>query len=603
MNRSITPGALALAALCISPSSLYAQHAVALTDHAPRSLTGVRFRFMADGPIRGGFSLARDRLLFGTENGTAYAIDSQTGRLRWQRALGSPVLSTPTIVGTRVYLTTWDNRLHAIDAASGRQLWRRDLGRTIGPNDYWEYYVSSPVVAGGRLYVGSGSGRVFAIDPASGKIGWSADVGARVRTTPLIDGDKVIVGTMSGHVVALDRRDGHRLWRFATVGAAQDYAFKHNDTRSVVTQPVVAGGLVIAGGRDGNIYGIDLRTGAERWRETHDGGSWILGLASDPTVFYSGSGSAFIVQAADVATGKERWRTSTTNNAMFGGLAKAGETLVSNGIMGHLYGFDSASGAKLWDFRLPDMSFSSPLVADQLVYTGSDDGSVIAIETSGRPPAKLDHYVFSYTGEPPQSTFWFRPEMLAAIRGAFLTSGYAGLGNADLKAGLATPLTDKGRKIIVVADQRFPAGIDGPQLRAFVDGGGVLVLIAADPLNYEFDDTGNPVKVDEDKDKAAFGIDPQDRERDNGYNVSTYSAAGRRLGLSGDFVNQPWARPDQVSVVLASDRSGMATAWIKRFGKGGMLIKLPLPRFRTIDLSPYIDAIDLIASGNDGQSR
>ena len=356
-------------------------------------MTGIRFRFVADGPLRGGFGLSGERLLFGTETGSFYAVDAKTGRSLWRRSVGSPVSSTPAVLGNHAFFTSWDNALRSVDVASGRELWRRDLGRTVGPNDYWEYYVSSPVLDGGRLYVASGSGRVFAIDPTSGKTIWAADVGARVRATPLVTGDEVIVGTMSGHVIALARRDGRQMWKFATVGAAHDFSFKHNDTRSVVTQPILVRDVVIAGGRDGNIYGIDLRTGAGRWQETHDGGSWILGLASDSTAFYSGSGSALIVQAADPATGQEIWRVPV-GNALFGGLAKAGDVLVSNGSSGVIFGFDTHSGAQLWRVTQSDMSLSSPLVAPGVIFTGADDGTVIAMDTSAAPAPKLDRYVF-----------------------------------------------------------------------------------------------------------------------------------------------------------------------------------------------------------------
>ena len=60
-------------------------------------------------------------------------------------------------------------------------------------------------------------------------------------------------------MIAVDRASGRPLWRFATEGAAHDFAFNENDTRSVVTAPIVVGDTVIAGGRDGNIYGIDSR--------------------------------------------------------------------------------------------------------------------------------------------------------------------------------------------------------------------------------------------------------------------------------------------------------------------------------------------------------
>ena len=449
-------------------------------------MIGVRFRFAADGPVRGGFALAAHRLLFGTEAGSFYAVDAGNGRLLWSRGIGSPMLSTPLIVNDRAYITTRDNKLRAYDTASGKELWQRQLGLTLSANDYWDYYVSSPIFSEGRLYVGSGDGRLYAVEPGTGRLLWSVDIGSPIRTTPVIDGNRIVVGTMSGHVVAIDRRARTQLWRFATQGAAHDFAFKKNDTRSVVTTPIIVGDVVIAGGRDGNIYGIDLKTGVERWHETHDGGSWILGLASEGPTFFSGSGSAFIMQAADVTTGKELWRTPT-GNAMFGGIAKAGDVLVANGSNGNLFGFDARSGVQLWRFHLPDTALSSPLVAAGVVYTGADDGSVFAIDTSTGAAPRFDRFVFAFTDEPAASFFSFTREALEGIGGRFLTSGYAPLGNSELAKALTEPMNDRRRKIIVLADTRLPADVDARRLRRFLDGGGMLVLIGPDPLVYSFD--------------------------------------------------------------------------------------------------------------------
>jgi eukaryotic-like serine/threonine-protein kinase len=584
----------ALAALFLTaPVAAPAQLALSLTDQPPRSISGIRFRFIADSAVRGGLGLDDNRLLFGTEGGSFYAIDARDGRELWRQAAGSPVLSTPAVLGSRAYFTTWDNALHAIDVASGRELWRADLGPTLGTNDYWEYYVSSPVIVDDRLYVGSGSGRVFALDPESGRIAWSADLRARVRTTPLVVPGKVIVGTMGGHVIALDSRDGHQLWKFASEGAAHDFAFKHNDTRSIVTPPILVGQTVIAGGRDGNIYGIDLATGTGRWKETHDGGSWILGLAADPTVFYSGSGSAFIMQAADVATGKELWR-SPTGSALFGGVAKAADVLVSNASLGNLFAFDT-KGKELWRLRLPDMSFASPLVAPGAIYTGADDGSVIAVDTNTSPGVPHDRYVYTFTNQPEAGSFWFRPEVVAALKGQFDAAGYTAAGNADLAGLLSAPVGDKGRKIVVIGDTRLPDNVDAPLLRKFVDGGGILVLVGPNPLAFKFDESGAPVAQDEEGAAAALGLAAADIERDNGYNVSTYVPQARPYGLAGTFVANRWTPADKVSVPLALDRSGMATAWIKRFANGGLIIALPVARNRPEDLTPVINAIGLIA--------
>lgn len=569
----------------------HAQYALSSTVRSARSLTGVAFHFIADGPVRGGFALAGGRLLFGTENGTLYAIDRTSGKLRWQHSVGSPILSTPAVFNQTAYFTTWGNELFAVDVSTGRERWHRDLGGDRGTSDYWEYYVSSPRIAEGRLYVGSASGRLFAIEPATGRTIWSFDADARIRTTPALTDDAEIIGTMAGKVIAVDR-SGHVRWRFATVGAGQDFSFKNNDTRSVVTMPIVSGDTVIAGGRDGNIYGIDLRSGRERWRETHDGGSWILGLSADPGRFYSGSGSAFIMQAADPATGKEIWRTPT-NTAMFGDIAKTGDILVSNGINGTLAGFDAHTGKEEWRFGLPDRALSSPLAAPGMIYTGADDGSVYALETSEAAPTQFDRSIFTYTDEPAGSAFWFKPEAKSAIFGAFDAAGYSSLGNADLPRALASPITKSGPRLIVLADSRLPDAVDGKQLRSFLDGGGTLVLLGVDPLIYDFDADGAVKGADEDRSKAAFGIDPADRERDYGYNVSTFTFAGRRLGLSGNFIASGWANPAQVTTVLARDRSANATAWIKRFANGGLLINIPVERLRATELSRYPNAVDL----------
>lgn len=594
LTRAATGICLIVAALG-GHGSAHAQNAISATEQSPRSATGIRFHIIVDGPVRGGFALDGTRLLFGTEAGTIYALDSRDGHVLWQRKAGSPALSTPAIFGDRAFFTTWDNKLHALATKSGRELWSRNLGRTLGQTDYWEYYVSSPVVAGARLYVGSGSGRLFSIDPASGKIAWSTDLGARVRSTPALTANAVIVGTNSGHVIAVDRATGRRLWRFATEGAAHDFAFGDNDTRSAVTRPIAIGDTVIAGGRDGNIYGIDLRTGAQRWRETHDGGSWILGFAAGPSAFYSGSGSALIVQAADPMTGREYWRTPTAN-AMFGGLARAGDVLVSNGSNGHLFAFDAATGAQLWRLRLADMALSSPLIAPGVIFTGADDGSVYAMETSSAAAPRFNRYVYSFTNQPDPGFFWLKADRIETIRGGLAAAGFAKIGNDELMRALASPVTPKGRKIVVLADTRLPDMVDGAALRHFLDGGGILALLGPDPLVYSFGPSGAPDNVHVEREKAAFGLDGTDKERDYGYNVSTFTRNARALGLSGSFVSIGWQKPSQVSVVLGTDRSGMATAWVKRFAGGGLLIDLPLSRYGTIDIPRFADAVDLAAA-------
>lgn len=583
--RAFAAAIFMLLSLCVTPAS---------AAEEPRSIDSVRFRFKADGPVRGGLSAADGKLLFGTENGTFYALDARTGITLWQAKVGSGIASVPAVRNGLVYFSSWDNALHALDIQSGRERWKSALGTDVGTTNYWDFYSSSPTLVDNSIYVGSGNGRLYALDASSGQTQWSSDAGARIRTTPAVAGNKVVFGTLSGHVIALDRATGKRLWDFATQGAAQDFSFKGNDTRSVITAPIIQDGIVVAGGRDGNVYGIDLATGKERWKETHDGGSWILGLNESPGRVYSSSGSAFIMQATDLRTGKEIWRSPTAGNAMFGGIVKAGDVLVSNGMKGNLFGFDASSGQQLWRFRLPDAAFGTPTIADGAVFTASDDGSVVAINGSANDPTGFKRLVYSFTDEPAASLYWFTPDALASIKGSFVGAGYTPIGNAELSAALSGP--DAGRTILAVADTRFADGIDGSAIRRFLDAGGKLVLVGPNPVAYSFDPkTGEPQTVDEDKAAAAFGMTALPHERDYGWHVGQYTPDAALLGLTGQLVSNGPMAPDQVSMVLARDRFGMASAWAKQFPNGGLLVQLPVSRNRPQDLSAIVDAVDIIA--------
>jgi outer membrane protein assembly factor BamB len=205
----------------------------------------------------------------------------------------------------------------------------------------------------------------------------------------------VVFGTQSGHVVALHERDGRPAWDFATDGASRTFDDRDNDTTSVPGAPTLVGGSVFVGGRDGFLYALDLASGRERWRRTHDGSSWILSTASDGRRLYVGSGSALIVQAVDPATGDELWR-APTRGAVFAPLALGGGAVVYADFSGTLQALDAATGRALWQFPMGGRSLSAPVVAEGAVFAASDQGVLYAIEGAvrrarciGRPPNRV----------------------------------------------------------------------------------------------------------------------------------------------------------------------------------------------------------------------
>ena len=82
------------------------------------------------------------------------AVDSKTGRPKWEFNTEKEVYASPTVSNGVVYVGSIDGGLYALDARSGHELWRFKMGNAM---------VSSPQVADGVLYVASHDGYIYAI--------------------------------------------------------------------------------------------------------------------------------------------------------------------------------------------------------------------------------------------------------------------------------------------------------------------------------------------------------------------------------------------------------------------------------------------------------
>ncbi|MCE9659818.1 MAG: PQQ-binding-like beta-propeller repeat protein [Burkholderiales bacterium] len=553
---------------------------------APRRLLGVRFSFTAGAPIRGTPAVAAGSVYFGSADGTVYALDAASGKERWRVALGSGVSASPCVVDGTVFVTSRDGRLHALAAADGARRWGADLGRDRDSRNYWDFYTSSPVAFAAALYVGSGDGHVRAFDLRSGRLLWSHDAGSRVRSTPAVSDSTVVVGTMSGHVLALDRQSGSLRWRFATEGASRSFADRENDTTSVFGSASIADGVVAIGGRDGFAYGIDLASGALKWKTTHDGSSWILSSAVQDGQLYLASGSAAIVQAADLQSGAERWRFAT-GGAVFGSPAIAGSVLLVSDFSGALHAIDKTSGAALWRFPLGDRAFSSPVVAGRVVYAAADEGTLYALDVAddaGPPPPPPARYVYWEPKQAGDAFAWFRNDVDVAIRGSFESAGYRRVDRAGLAELMSAQVDKGGRSVVVFAANRVPPALLAPGdasalLRRYLEAGGRIVFLGANPVGFKYEpDSGDLVDFDPAGAARILGLRYPPLEQERGYHVSAATAEGRAWGLRGQQVGTGAIAPGEVSVVLAVNEYGLATSWVKRFGsRGGALVQLTAP--------------------------
>jgi outer membrane protein assembly factor BamB len=122
----------------------------------------------------------------------------------------------------------------------------------------WETSVGSsqtfnfhPAVAGDAVYAASHSGNLSKIDLATGKKVWEVSVPERLAIGPGSDGRTTVAVGIKGTVYAFDD-SGKSLWK-VSIGS------------EVLSEPVVAGGVVVVRTLDNRFVGLDAQTGTRKW--------------------------------------------------------------------------------------------------------------------------------------------------------------------------------------------------------------------------------------------------------------------------------------------------------------------------------------------------
>lgn len=406
-----------------------ANHSGVASSTAPRQMPQVKWSFPTGDRIVSSPVWFDGLVIFGSDDGNVYAVEAASGRQRWMHRTGGPVPATPAVAGGRVFVPSYDGRLHALDARSGELLWKYATGgerrfearglhgmqpRTQTIADPFDVFLSSPVVVDGLVVFGSGDGKLHAVEAASGQMRWTFATGDVVHSSPAYADGVFYVGGWDSRFYAVDAATGRERWRFQ---AGQDPLI-HNQV-GFQGSAAVAGGLVYVGGRDSKLYALDAKTGEQRW-VFPTGASWVISspAVTRGRVMFATSDSS-LYHVVDAATGAPVLQNST-RAFVFSSPVVAGDVVLTGVLNGSLQARDFTSGEVLWTFRVEaarrnlgwvlraDGSFnapllygsawreaplvaterqfsvgsffSTPLVVDGVVYIGSADGRMYALQ-------------------------------------------------------------------------------------------------------------------------------------------------------------------------------------------------------------------------------
>jgi len=321
------------------------------------ALTGVKWTFHGAGRFISSPTVDGSTIYIGSTAGLLYAIDRESGSEKWKFSAKSRIASTPAAAGGMVYFGAYDGNFYAVDAETGQLKWkfategeRRFAGTHLHGSqpakelmpDPFDCYLSSPVVWEGAVYFGSGDGNIYALDAATGTLKWKFKTGDVVHASPAIAYGKVYIGSWDSYFYALDAASGKEFWKYKT-GEDQEI---HNQV-GIQSSAAVVDGVVYFGCRDAHLYALDAKTGEKRWAFGTKG-SWVIASPA-------------------VRDGRVYFATSDS---------------------GLVYGLDAKSGDVAFSLNLQRWpSFSSPAVAGDMLYEGSNSGQLNAVDLMNRKVA------------------------------------------------------------------------------------------------------------------------------------------------------------------------------------------------------------------------
>ena len=338
-----------------------------------------------------------DTIYLGSTDGNFYALDVETGYMRWVFKSRAAINSIPFADSDTVYFGSNDGHVYAVDREEGTEKWSFDTGHTVRstvtryddwvmftsdvgatyllstygeeqhriPNLVWLYHTFQ--VYDGVMYFAPGPTsrpRSFgAYDLNQRAYLWIVDVAeidAYWYSFPALDGDSLYYGTVTPlgdtwelTYYAHDRLSGLRNWQYydtADFGSRMDMParelLRENSELLDFAAPSLWRRLVIYTSGDTTVRAFDARTGERVWRQRFD-----YCTSSAPTV---------------------------AGNRVYFGLR--GDPHVLGGRSPRLVCMLARSGKIVWEMDVEGEILSAPVVAGKWVIFGTSENLFYVLE-------------------------------------------------------------------------------------------------------------------------------------------------------------------------------------------------------------------------------
>jgi outer membrane protein assembly factor BamB len=318
-------------------------------------------------------------------------------KLLWQVNDIGDGFSTPSVVGTRIYLMSnrgMENEfVQALSTQDGKVVWTTRVGKVGNPDQDPPFPKarSTPTVDGNLLYALGSDGDLVCLEAKNGKIIWQKNLRKEFggkpgewayAESPLVDGDVVVVtpGGEQATMVALNKKTGAMIWKSAVPGG---------DSAEYTSAIIVQGG-----GRkqyvqflNKGMVGVDAKTGQFLWRykDVAKGPAQYFSPVASGEYIYGGAlsiGGGLVrlkPEGAGVAAEQVYFARGLPNG--IGGAVVVGDYLYGTEIAGQaLVAVEFTTGKVKW--KAENFGRASVAYADGHLYLHNWEGDYVLVEAT-----------------------------------------------------------------------------------------------------------------------------------------------------------------------------------------------------------------------------
>ena len=350
------------------------------------------WKFNTGDKIRSSPVIADGVVYEGSNTGCVYALNASNGDLLWQYNSGSNIDGSPAIANGIVYIgILWDGHngyVSALNATNGVLLWK------FATNSGVE---SSPIIVNGIVYIGSYFGFVYALNATTGAQIWSYLTGGTTFSSPAIANGVLYIGSGNGKIYAINAENGTPIW-LAQTGDI------------IYSSPAFTNNIVYTISENGNVYALNAKNGAVIWQAYV--GSGTDHTDTSPSV---ANGIVYICTrngnyAFNATTGAQIWFFTSPYSPrqltgyMYSSPAIAYDIVYFGSVDGYIFAVNAYNGSIIWAYRTGGFLFASPAIADGTLYVGSYDGYIYALGGTVSTPIPTQKPIPTSTPQPPTPT-------------------------------------------------------------------------------------------------------------------------------------------------------------------------------------------------------